>query len=315
MDWTPPASLSTQKSDVVFYYTLGLAVLFLVFITGLMIYFVVRYSRKRHPKAAQIEGHLGLEITWTVVPLVLFLVIFWYGWTNYEFMRNPPRDAMVVKVAARQWAWSFEYPNGKQTPVLYAPMGRPVKLELRTLDVIHGFYIPAFRLKMDVVPGLVNTTWFEATRLGAYDVECTVICGVDHSQMLSKVVVVPEPAFKAWYFGGDEAKEPEPVALATVSPTVEPLGLTLMRAKGCLSCHSVGGEPMAGPTFKGLYGRREQVLVHGRPRTITLDERNLRRAILTPGAAIVQGYPPAMPAIPMTPQELAEIIGYLRELQ
>lgn len=313
MDWTPPASLSTQKSDSVFYCTLGLAVIFLIFITGLMVYFVVRYSRKRHPEAAQIEGHLGLEITWTVVPLALFLVIFWYGWRNYEFMSTPPRDAMVVKVAARQWSWSFEYPNGKQTPVLYAPIGRPVKLEVRTLDVIHGFYIPAFRLKVDVVPGLVNTTWFEATRLGSYDVECTVICGVGHSEMLSKVVVVPEPAFKAWYFGGEEAKEPAPVA--TVSSTVDPPGLALMRAKGCLACHSVGGEPLAGPTFKGLYGRREDVLIRGRPKTITLDEQNLRRAILKPGVAIVKGYPPAMPAIPMTRQELTEIIAYLKVLK
>jgi cytochrome c oxidase subunit II len=208
MEWMKQASTSAEKSDAVFFFVFGLSLLFLLFITILMIYFVIRYSKKRHPKAEQIANHTGLEILWTTIPLVLFLAIFYYGWTNYEYMRQAPRDSMVVKVMARQWVWSFEYPNGKQTKLLFAPIGKPMKLEVRSLDVVHGFFVPSFRLKIDAVPGRVNTAWFEATMLGSFDIECTVICGVDHSLMLSKAVIVPEDEFKAWYFGRETAPEP-----------------------------------------------------------------------------------------------------------
>jgi cytochrome c oxidase subunit II len=208
MNLTNAAALSAQKSDEVFFLVFALAVVFLVGITAVMIYFVIRYSRNRHPVAEQIEGHTWLEITWTLVPLVIFLAIFYYGWTNYEFMRLAPRDSMVVKVTARQWNWSFEYPNGKVTRELFAPVDRPMKLEIRSVDVVHGFFVPSFRLKIDAVPARANTAWFQATKLGSYDIECTVICGVDHSKMLSKVIIVPEAAFRAWYFGGEDAPEP-----------------------------------------------------------------------------------------------------------
>ncbi len=317
MDWIKEASISAQKSDAVFFYVFALSVAFLVFITALMIFFVIRYSRKRHPRAEQIEGHTGLEIVWTVVPLVLFLTIFYYGWTNYEYMRQAPRDAMEVKVNARQWSWSFEYPNGKQSKVLYAPLGKPMKLEVRSMDVVHGFFVPAFRLKVDAVPSHTNTTWFEATRLGTYDIECTVICGVDHSLMLSKVVIVPEDAFKAWYFGGDDApaplpvpEPPKPVAAAAIHPAV-----ALMDAKGCLACHSVDGKPMVGPTFKGLFGKREEVVVAGVRRTVTVDEAQLRQSITSPMKSVVHGYPPSMPTVHLAPAELDQIVGYLKTLK
>ena len=194
MPWTQPVSLSAEKADAVFLFVLILSAVFLLFITVLMIVFVLRYNHRRHPVAAQIPGHLGLEILWTVIPLALFLVIFQYGWTQFEFIRQAPRDAMVVKVETRQWAYAFRYPNGKRTTVLYAPLNRPMKLEVVSLDVIHGFYVPAFRLKIDAVPNRVNSTWFQATRTGSYDILCTVICGPGHSDMLSRVVVVPEAA-------------------------------------------------------------------------------------------------------------------------
>ena len=316
MEWMKQASISAQKSDAVFFYVFGLSVAFLLFITMLMIYFVIRYSRKRHPKAEQIEGHTGLEILWTTIPLVLFLSIFYYGWTNYEYMRQAPRDAMGVKVNARQWSWSFEYPNGKQSKILYAPLGKPMKLEVRSLDVIHGFFVPAFRLKIDAVPSHANTTWFEATKLGSYDIECTVICGVDHSLMLSKVVVVPEESFKAWYFGGENAPEPLPVAAPPqpAAPALHP-AVALMTAKGCLDCHSVDGKPMVGPTFKGLFGKREAVLVAGATRTVTVDEAYLRQAIQEPMKTVVRGYPPSMPVMPLEPKELDEVVSYLKTLK
>ena len=317
MDWMNQAALSAQKSDAVFFYVFGLSVVFLVFITTLMIYFVVRYSKKRHPKAEQIEGHVGLEILWTTIPLVMFLSIFYYGWTNYEYMRLAPRDAMAVKVTARQWSWSFEYPNGKQSKVLFAPIGRPMKMEVRSVDMVHGFFVPAFRLKIDAVPSRTNTTWFQATKVGSFDIECTVICGVDHSLMLSKVIVVPEDEFKAWYFGGEDAPEPgKALRAAEAHPDLGslPPGLAVLTAKGCLTCHSVDGKPKVGPTLHALYGREQEVLVAGNTRTVTVDDAFLRRTITNPADQVVRGYPPAMPRIPLTEQELDDVVRYIKTL-
>jgi cytochrome c oxidase subunit 2 len=317
MEWMRQASTSAEKSDAVFFFVFGLSLLFLIFITVLMIYFVIRYSKKRHPKAEQIEGHTALEILWTVIPLLLFLAIFYYGWTNYDYMRQAPRDSMVVKVTARQWVWSFEYPNGKQTKALFAPIGKPMKLEVRSVDMVHGFFVPSFRLKIDAVPSRANTTWFEATKLGAFDIECTVICGVDHSHMLSKVVVVPEAEFKAWYFGGETAPEPGKALRSVAHPDLpaEPMGLALMRARGCLACHSVDGKPMVGPTLKGLYGKQEAVLVGSAPRTVTVDEARLRLAIREPQREMVKGYPPVMPSVPLDDRELTEVVAYIKTLK
>ena len=317
MEWMKQASTSAQKSDAVFFFVFGLSLLFLIFITALMIFFVIRYSKKRHPKAEQIEGHVGLEILWTTIPLVLFLAIFYYGWTNYEYMRLAPRDSMVVKVTARQWSWSFEYPNGKQSKVLYAPLARPMKLEVRSADVVHGFFVPSFRLKIDAVPSRANTTWFEATKPGAYDIECTVICGVDHSLMLSKVVVVSEEEFKAWYFGGENAPEPgkDLPTVPKVDVSKDPPGLAIMRAKGCLECHSIDGKPMVGPTLKGLFGLREEVLVGEQVHMVTVDETYLRASIQDPMREVVKGYPPVMPVDPLTDAELAEVVAYLKTLK
>ncbi|MCE1229745.1 MAG: cytochrome c oxidase subunit II [Firmicutes bacterium] len=311
------ASTSAAKSDAVFFYTFGLSLAFLIFITALMIYFVVRYNKKRHPKAEQIEGHVGLEILWTSVPLVLFLTIFYYGWTNFEYMRQAPRDAMGVKVTARQWSWAFEYPNGKKSKVLFAPIGRPMKLEVRSADVVHGFFVPSFRLKIDAVPSHANTTWFEPTRLGSYDIQCTVICGVDHALMLSKVIVVPEDEFKTWYFGGEDAPEPGKSLRAEAHPDLpkKPMGEELLRVKGCLACHSVDGKPMVGPTLKGLYGKQQEVITQGQTRTITVNEAYLREAIEQPGQTIVKGYPPAMPVMPMREQEVKDAVDYIKTLK
>jgi len=172
----------------------------LVLVTGLIVFFVIRYRQDRNPEPEDIEGNLGLELAWTAIPTALFLMMFYFGWTNYWEMRSPPGDAMVVRVEGRQWVWSFEYPDGRKTEELYLAIGRPVKLELRSRDVLHGFYIPAFRVKMDVVPGKVNYLWFNPTLPGTFDIQCTVICGTNHSYMLSKAHVLSEEDFKKWYF-------------------------------------------------------------------------------------------------------------------
>jgi len=196
-----------DRVDSVFLFMFVLCVSFLIFITSVMIYFVIRYSRQRNPNPVDIPGNIWLETAWTAIPLVLFLVMFYYGWTNFEYMRNPPRDAMVVEVTGRQWAWSFKYPNGKQTDEMYVALNRPVKAELHSADVLHGFYIPAFRVKEDVVPGRTNFLWFTPTVLGTFDIQCSVMCGAHHSYMLSKVHVLPEDEFKAWYFKDQDAPD------------------------------------------------------------------------------------------------------------
>ncbi len=311
------ASTAADKVDAVFLFILALSVAFLIFITGAMVLFVIRYSRKRHPKGEDIEGHTGLEIAWTLIPLVLFLTMFYFGWTNFEYMRNAPRDAMVVKATARQWAWQFEYPNGKQTQDLYLALGKPVKVELRSLDVIHGFYIPAFRTKMDVVPGKLNYTWFTPTQLGAFDIECTVICGTRHSEMLARAVVVSEDEFKRWFFGGDDAPLPgdrPKSAAAVATPTPAP-ALALLEQHGCLTCHSTDGAVMVGPTFKGLFGLRETVVADGKEREVVVDEAYLKRAIQEPELEAPKGYPPAMPPETLSPAELTLVVEYIKGLK
>lgn len=317
MDWLKQASTSAQKSDAVFFVVFAISVVMLLFITAMMIFFVIRYNRKRHPKAAQIEGNHLLEIVWTVVPLVVFVALFYYGWTNFDYMRNAPRDAMVVKVNARQWAWSFEYPNGRTTTALYAPLNRPMKLEVRSQDVIHGLYIPAFRLKIDALPGRATTTWFQPTLEGAWDVQCTVICGVQHATMLAKVVVVPEDEFKAWYFGPEGSPEPGKRFVLHgqgVPVSTTPEGIALLQAKGCLACHSTDGKPMVGPTFKGMFNTSRTVTSPAGDRTLTADESYVRRSIQQPGADVVKGYPPAMPSIPLSTKELDDTVRTLKKL-
>jgi cytochrome c oxidase subunit 2 len=314
----PSASSFAGQVDAVFLVILAMSVAVLALITFLMVFFVIKYNRKRHPRGEDIEGNTWLEVVWTVTPLVLFLGMFYYGWTNFGHMRSVPRDAMVITVTARQWAWSFTYPNGKQTSELYLALNKPAKMELRSLDVIHGFYVPAFRIKGDVVPGMENYTWFTPTRLGTFDIECTVICGVDHANMLSKAVVVPVADFEAWYFGDENAPLPGRIAAAApASDLPDNPAVATLRTKSCLTCHSLDGRVMVGPTFKGLYGLRQTVAdaAGGNAREITVDDAYLAKSIQDPMADIVRGYPPAMPASPLTEVELKQVIELLKGLK
>jgi cytochrome c oxidase subunit II len=317
MPFFEQASDIAGKVDSVFLFTVVLSAVFLVFITGTMIYFVVKYSRKRHPKGEDIHEHRWLEITWTVIPLILFMVMFYFGWTSFNYMRNVPRDAMVITANARQWAWSFAYPNGKQTTALILALGKPVRIDLHSADVLHGFFVPAFRVKEDIVPGKNNYTWFTPSQIGSFDIECTVICGPGHARMLAKAVVIPVDEFKNWYFSDQTAL---PASLAATLPVLKAKApqdpaIAIADKKTCLACHSLDGSVMVGPTFKGLFGRDAVVVSNGKEMAVHRDDAYLRESILNPGAQIVKGYPAAMPVIALTDEELKQVIVLIKRLQ
>lgn len=193
------ASNFSNQVDGTFLFIFSLSVLVLLGIIFAMVYFVVRYNRKKNPYSKNIEGHTALEVTWTVIPLALFMLIFYFGWTGWANMETVPADAVPVKITARMWQWTFDYPNGVQEDTLVVPLGAAIRGDLYSMDVNHAFYVPAFRLKKDVLPNRQNVVWFRANLLGSYDVACAEYCGLRHSYMYTKVVVLDSIAFTRWY--------------------------------------------------------------------------------------------------------------------
>lgn len=197
-------SSSQSLVDKIFLITLIISIIIFFSVLFTIIYFLIRYNRKRNPVPEKTKENNLLEITWTTLTLILFLLLFFFGWKGFQFITSAPKDSFVIEVVAKQWSYSFIYPNGKVTAELLVPSKRPIKLEVRSSDVLHGFFIPALRLKVDAVPNKINTIWFEAEKEGEYPIECTVICGIQHAYMLSKLIVVGEEKFKKWYFGKEE---------------------------------------------------------------------------------------------------------------
>lgn len=192
------ASNFSHDVDAIFLFSLIVSVFFLVLITGLMIYFVIKYNRKKNPKATNYHGNMGLEITWTVIPTILVLIMFWFGWIGYSDMANAPANSLNIDVTAQMWKWTFKYGNGKVSDSLYVPVNKPIKLTLHSLDVNHAFYVPKFRIKKDVYPNQTRTVWFKAEELGDFDIACAEYCGLNHSHMYNKVKVIPEKNFDLW---------------------------------------------------------------------------------------------------------------------
>ena len=297
--------LSGEVVNQVFFTILVITVFLLGLITFLMVYFVIRYHQKRNPQPTDVKENIWLEIIWMVVPTLLVLTMFYYGLTGFNFLKKAPEDAMKVRVIARQWSWLFEYENGLKSLDLKVPVGKPIKLMLTSQDVIHSFYAPAFRIKQDVVPGMVNSLWFQPTAVGTFDVFCSQYCGLQHAKMLTKIVVLSEEEFKKWYQTGKEME-------AKVPP-----GAQLFQEKGCKVCHSIDGTPGVGPTVKGLFGKTVTVLTDGKERTIAADDIYLRKSLFEPNADIVKGFPPIMPSQKglLADQELDALISYLKELK
>jgi cytochrome c oxidase subunit II len=185
--------------DATFLTIAGISLLVLMGLLVAMVYFVIRYRRKKNPHPTNIEGNVPLEITWTVVPLILFMGMFYMGWQDYLKELAIPDNAFPIKVTAQMWKWTFEYPNGVQTDTLYVPMNMPIQCTLHSVDVNHSFYIPAFRIKKDVIPNRENTMWFKTVRKASYDIACAEYCGLEHSYMYTKVVSIDSSSFNRWY--------------------------------------------------------------------------------------------------------------------
>ena len=302
---------TTAVVDTAFIFIMAFAFLLFALVIFLTVYFVVRYRRSRNPVAEETRPNPWMEAGWIAAALALVLLMFFSGLTGFQFLRRPPSGALRVTVTARQWSWLFTYENGHKSLELVVPQGRPVSLAMVSQDVIHGFFVPDFRVKQDVVPGMTTRAWFQADAPGAHDILCTQYCGLQHSKMQSRVVVVPEADFQRWY-EGDEA------AIAGVEALEKsPTGDKLLRHWGCLDCHSTDGSAGIGPTFKGLYDSTVRVSAAGKSRTVVADETYCRRSILDPGAEVVDGYRDAMPAGrgKLTDEEIAQIIAALEALQ
>jgi cytochrome c oxidase subunit 2 len=296
-----PASNIAAKVTEAFLIVTGACVVLLCLVMITMIVFLVRYDKRKNPVPTDVQESTTLEIVLTVIPTILVLAMFYYGWVNFGYIRTPPKNAMQIDVTGRQWAWSFAYTNGKKSDVLNVPLGKPVELVLTSADVIHSFFIPAYRVKEDCVPGMKTHLWFIADELGTFDIFCTEYCGLAHSHMLSKLNVMRIADFDKWYEAAAAAEGGE--------------GLQLLQSKGCLGCHTTDGTRKVGPTFKGLYGSMVTVITDGKERTIRADEEYIRRSVLDPKADVAKGYPPIMPTLPVTGKELDEIVEYLETLK
>jgi cytochrome c oxidase subunit 2 len=280
-----PALLTTTDAvDPVFKFIFGVCLLLFGGITATMIWFV---SRAPEP-TSQVASNIWLEVVWTVLPSALVMAMFYYGWAGYLALRNVPQGALPVTATAWMWSWNFTYANGRTSPRLYVPVGKPVLVNLVATDILHGFFLPAFRVKRDLVPGMKNHAWFVADKAGSYDLFCSQYCGKGHSAMITTVEALPEAEFTAWLEQPEEAAE---------GRAQKPDGARLAKEKGCLACHSLDGSKGVGPTFKGLYRKQEIVLQNGKKLTITVDDAYLRESIRFPNAKIVEGFQPIMPAI------------------
>ena len=299
------ASSSAKVVNDVIFYLVGICIFLLSLITFLMVYFVIRYRKQKNPHPSQIEGNLWLELTWTVAPTFLVLAMFYYGWTGFEFLKKTPQGAMEINVTARQWSWLFEYPNGVKDTELTVPVGNPVRLSLTSSDVIHGLYVPAFRIKQDAVPGMKTYLWFQAAETGIFDLLCSQYCGLQHAHMLSKVIVLSQKDFDQWY----EKKQIEMVSL-TKGPS---LGLELYKEKGCIACHSLDGTIRVGPSFKDLYGNNVKVLTGDKEHTVLADDAYIRKSIVDPNADIAAGFRPnLMPKLDLTPDQISALIEFIK---
>ena len=296
------ASTMAQQLDPLFLFLVGVAGFFASLICILIIVFAIKYRRRPdNLVGAVIRGGLPLEIFWTVVPFGLMMIMFFWGAKLFFLTFHPPRNALEISVVGKQWMWKVQHPEGqREINELHVPIGRPIKLVLTSQDVIHDFFVPAFRVKTDVIPGRYRTIWFEATKTGEYHLFCSQYCGTQHSGMIGRVIVLSQTDYQTWLGGGN----------ATI--TMADAGSQLFTTFGCISCHKEN-DTGRGPSLIGLYGQNVK-LRNGA--TVVADDDYIRESIVNPQAKIVAGYQPLMPTFKglISEDGIAQIISYIKSL-
>lgn len=307
----------SQGVNTAFVVILSVCLFFLIGLTVVILLFIYRYNSKRHPVADQIEGNNSLEVLWTVIPILIVVAMFYYGWIGWTpLYSNAPKNAIPIKTVGRMWKWSFEYENGKRTDTLFIPQGKPVVLDLVSMDVIHSFYVPAFRVKMDVIPGKKMKVWFIGNAPGNYDIFCAEFCGLQHSGMFTAVKVMPPDQYDKWYI--DTTAVATVAAGAANASAPAAAGQKVYSTIGCMACHSIDGSQMTGPTFKGAFGHEVTVKTGGNERTLTVDEAYIKHSILEPNADIVKGFNANLMQTykgQLTDQDIANITEFIKSLK
>lgn len=304
----PPAKSTTaEATDALFHFINVTSLILLIGITIAILYFSWKYRRRSDDDVTPVIAHNSkLEITWSVIPLILVLIVFSWGFSGYLNLKTAPDDAYEIRVVGKSWLWEFHYETGHvSVNELHVPANRPVKLIMSSDDVLHSFYIPDYRVKMDVLPNRYTSLWFEATDVGESVIFCTEYCGTAHSNMLATAYVHTPEDFQTWLeTAGSADDDMDPVEL----------GEQLVTRNACNTCHSADGSSLTGPTFQGLW-MSDRTMDDGE--VVTADENYIRESILEPNARITQGYDPVMPSYAgsLNDRQIDAIIEYLKTLQ
>lgn len=305
----PAASANAEALDSLYIFYWILAGIGFIATIAAQAYFMVKYAKPKdgHRKTSAITHNGKLEFLWSAIPTVGFLVLFAWGEIEYMKQVTPPADAIDVRVTGQKWYWKIDYPAVKGASLkneLIVPVGVPMRLTMTSTDVIHSFFIPAFRLKKDVVPGRYTVMWFEATKEGEYPLLCTEYCGDEHSSMVGRVLVVSREKYAEVLAERSKLEKGQGETMADYGARVYDRG-------GCASCHSLDGAAKTGPTFKGLYGKTETLSTG---QTLTVDDNYIRESILEPNAKIVQGYSPQMPSFAgqFNDEQIAALIEFIK---
>jgi cytochrome c oxidase subunit 2 len=297
------ASTLAGHVDGLFLFLVGLSLFFSIGIAGSLLLFAVKYKRKSEAdRPGHIEGSLVLELTWTIIPTLITVFIFLWSTSIYFSMNRPPDNAVEVHVVAKRWMWKLQHMTGqREINELHVPVGVPVKLVMTSEDVIHSFFVPAFRMKRDVLPGRYSTAWFQATKTGTYHLFCAEYCGTEHSGMIGWVVVQEPADYQAWLAGG--------VAGASLAAS----GQKLFQDLNCVTCHRAGATGR-GPVLDGLFGSTVKLQTGD---TVVADEGYIRESILAPSAKIVAGYQPIMPTYQgqVSEEQILQLIAYVQSLK
>jgi cytochrome c oxidase subunit 2 len=311
------ASTMAPRVDALYFYLVGISVFFSLLIFTFVVYFAIKYRRgsEEEEPPPEMRDILALEVTWIVIPLMLALIAFFWGANVYYALARPPQNALEIFVVGRQWMWKFQHPDGqREINRLHVPLGRPVKLTLASEDVIHSFFIPAFRVKYDVVPGRYTMIWFEATKAGQFHLFCAEYCGTQHSGMIGQVVVLEPEQYEAWLSGESGA----PLAVAGQGAAIAPAGSLadkgqqLFQSLGCQVCHQRDRQGI-GPVLAGIFGTQVRLQTG---ETVKADESYVRESILNPQAKITAGFQPLMPPFQgrVNEEEVIQLVAYIKSL-